>query len=51
MTPDSEALLPPYDGIKLVDVRLVKTDRDAAEADRLRQEKLLQLASKFSRNG
>ncbi len=32
MTPDSEELLPPYDGIKLVAVRLVKTERDAAEA-------------------
>ncbi|WP_426106713.1 3'-5' exonuclease [Massilia sp. TSP1-1-2] len=32
MTPDSDALLPPYDGIKMADVRLVKTERDAAEA-------------------
>ena len=32
MMPDSEALLPPYDGIKMADVRLVKTGRDAAEA-------------------
>lgn len=32
MSPDSEELLPPYDGIKLADVRLVKTERDAAEA-------------------
>ena len=32
MTPDSEDLLPPYDGIKLTHVRLVKTERDAAEA-------------------
>ena len=32
MTPDSEELLPPYDGIKLADVRMVKTDKDAAEA-------------------
>ena len=32
MTPDSEELLPPYDGIKMVDVRLVKTDGDAADA-------------------
>ena len=28
----AEELLPPYDGIKLADVRMVKTDRDAAEA-------------------
>ena len=32
MTPDLEELLPPYDGIKLANVRLVKSDRDAAEA-------------------
>ncbi len=32
MTPDSDALLPPYDGIKMAAVRLVKTERDAAEA-------------------
>ena len=32
MTVDSEELLPPYDGIKLADVRMVKTDKDAAEA-------------------
>ena len=32
MTIDSEELLPPYDGIKLAHVRLVKTDKDAAEA-------------------
>jgi ribonuclease D len=32
MTPDSEELLPPYDGIKMADVRLVKTERDLAEA-------------------
>ena len=32
MTPDQEELLPPYDGIKLADVRLVKSDKDAAEA-------------------
>ena len=32
MMPDSEALLPPYDGIKMADVRLVKTERDAADA-------------------
>ncbi len=29
---DSEELLPPYDGIKMADVRLVKTERDAVEA-------------------
>lgn len=32
MTIDAEELLPPYDGIKLADVRMVKTDKDAAEA-------------------
>jgi RNA polymerase sigma factor for flagellar operon FliA len=32
MTPDSDELLPPYDGIKMADVRLVKTEQDAAEA-------------------
>ncbi|MBZ2207081.1 3'-5' exonuclease [Massilia soli] len=32
MTPDQEELLPPYDGIKMTDVRMVKTERDAAEA-------------------
>jgi len=32
MTPDSEELLPPYDGIKLADVRMVKSDQEAAEA-------------------
>ena len=32
MMPDQEELLPPYDGIKLADVRLVKSDKDAAEA-------------------
>ncbi len=32
MTPDSDALLPPYDGIKMAAVRLVKTERDAVEA-------------------
>ncbi len=32
MTPDQDELLPPYDGIKLADVRLVKSDKDAAEA-------------------
>ena len=26
MTPDSEDLLPPYDGIKIADVRMVKTE-------------------------
>lgn len=32
MTPDQEELLPPYDGIKMTEVRMVKTERDAAEA-------------------
>ena len=32
MTPDQEELLPPYDGIKLHDVRMVRSERDAAEA-------------------
>ncbi|MES2757074.1 MAG: 3'-5' exonuclease [Pseudomonadota bacterium] len=32
MLPDQEELLPPYDGIKLADVRMVKSDRDAADA-------------------
>ena len=32
MTIDSEELLPPYDGIKMADVRLVKTERDATDA-------------------
>jgi ribonuclease D len=32
MTIDSEELLPPYDGIKLTHVRMVKTDKDAADA-------------------
>jgi RNA polymerase sigma factor for flagellar operon FliA len=32
MQSDQEALLPPYDGIKLHDVRLVKSGKDAAEA-------------------
>ena len=32
MTTDSEELLPPYDGIKLADVRMVKTDKEASEA-------------------
>lgn len=32
MTPDQEELLPPYDGIKLHDVRMVRSEGDAAEA-------------------
>ena len=32
MLTDQEELLPPYDGIKLTDVRIVKSDKDAAEA-------------------
>jgi len=32
MMPDPEELLPPYDGIKMADVRMVRTDADAAEA-------------------
>jgi len=32
MMSDPEELLPPYDGIKLGDVRMVKSDKDAAEA-------------------
>ena len=32
MATDPEELLPPYDGIKLGDVRMVKSDKDAAEA-------------------
>lgn len=32
MSTTPEALLPPYDGIRLADVRLVKTDEDAAAA-------------------
>ena len=32
MMPEPEALLPPYDGIKMVDVRMVKSGQDAAEA-------------------
>ena len=32
MIADEEELLPPYDGIKLSEVRMVKSDRDAAEA-------------------
>ncbi|NHZ79814.1 3'-5' exonuclease domain-containing protein 2 [Massilia sp. CCM 8695] len=32
MITDPDALLPPYDGITLADVRMVKSDQDAAEA-------------------
>jgi RNA polymerase sigma factor for flagellar operon FliA len=32
MSIDSEELLPPYDGIKMADVRMVKTEKDAAAA-------------------
>ena len=32
MSADPEQLLPPYDGIKLADVRMVKSGRDAADA-------------------
>ena len=32
MLPEQEELLPPYDGIKLTDVHIVKSDKDAAEA-------------------
>jgi ribonuclease D len=32
MLTDQEELLPPYDGIKLSEVRMVKSDRDAADA-------------------
>jgi ribonuclease D len=32
MATDPEELLPPYDGIKLADVRMVKSDKDAADA-------------------
>ena len=32
MATDPEELLPPYDGIKLADVRMVKSDKDAHEA-------------------
>ena len=32
MTTEPIDLLPPYDGIKMVDVRMVKSDNDAAEA-------------------
>ena len=32
MLTDQEELLPPYDGIKLTDVRMVKSDKDAADA-------------------
>ena len=32
MTSETDELLPPYDGIKMADVRMVKSERDAAEA-------------------
>ncbi|MDB5754366.1 MAG: 3-5 exonuclease, partial [Massilia sp.] len=32
MHSEQEELLPPYDGIKLQDVRMVRSDKDAAEA-------------------
>ncbi|HEY0489647.1 MAG TPA: 3'-5' exonuclease [Telluria sp.] len=32
MTPDPDELLPPYDGIKMHNVRMVRSDSDAAEA-------------------
>ena len=32
MTSETDELLPPYDGIKMADVRIVKSERDAAEA-------------------
>lgn len=32
MTPDPDELLPPYDGIKMHDVRMVRSESDAAEA-------------------
>jgi ribonuclease D len=32
MAADPEELLPPYDGIKLADVRMVKSDKDATDA-------------------
>lgn len=32
MTSELEELLPPYDGIKMADVRLVKSEQDAADA-------------------
>jgi ribonuclease D len=32
MTSEMDALLPPYDGIKMADVRMVKSDKDAADA-------------------
>ena len=32
MTPDQEEQLPPYDGIKMTEVHMVKSERDAAEA-------------------
>ncbi|HEY0062874.1 MAG TPA: 3'-5' exonuclease [Telluria sp.] len=32
MTSESDESLPPYDGIQMADVRMVRTDKDAAEA-------------------
>ncbi len=32
MLTDQDELLPPYDGIKLADIRMVKSDKDAADA-------------------
>lgn len=32
MTSETDELLPPYDGINMADVRMVKSERDAAEA-------------------
>lgn len=32
MTTEPDELLPPYDGIKMADVRMVKSDKDAADA-------------------
>lgn len=32
MTTEPDELLPPYDGIKMTDVRMVKSDKDAADA-------------------
>jgi ribonuclease D len=32
MLTDQDELLPPYDGIKLADVRMIKSDKDAADA-------------------
>lgn len=32
MTTESDELLPPYDGIKLADVRMVRSEKDAADA-------------------